>query len=329
MRRRGSLAVGVVLGSLLGLCAAPGPAWAGDGTDAAAATQLFNAGRDLMKQGDYAAACPKLAESARLQPTVGALAKLAECEEHERRLVSAYGRWQQALNLARSTGDERATDVEKEVARLDAIVPKLRIVAGATLPQDAVIRLDTVELGPAGLGVGLPVEPGTHMLQASAPHKRTWATQVETKADGATLPVTIPSLEDEPSLAAPSSLPPAPAMTPAPLPAPAPLAPASSVWRTVGLVTAGTGVAAIGAGAVLGLVAMHQRNDAGCPGNVCPDDTSASTLRSAKSSADASTALFIAGGALLAGGVAVWWLSAASHGRTGVLVTPAGVVGAF
>jgi hypothetical protein len=257
----------------------------------------------MMKNGDYAAACPRLAESARLEPTVGALAKLAECEEHERRLVSAYGRWHQALNLARATGDERARDVEREVERLDAIVPKLRIVAAGVLPADTVIRLDAVELGPAGLGVALAVEPGTHALQAAAQHKVTWSTSVETKADGATTAVTIPGLEDAP--------------------APAP-------WRTVGLATAGIGVVALGVGTAFGVVAMNHRNSAGCPGNVCPDDGSASTLRGAKGSADVATALFIAGGALVGGGLAVWWLSAGTGpARTGVLVMPGGVAGTF
>ena len=31
--------------------------------DEAAATEFFNVGRDLMRRGDYVAACPKLAES--------------------------------------------------------------------------------------------------------------------------------------------------------------------------------------------------------------------------------------------------------------------------
>jgi hypothetical protein len=308
--RRWPLAV--VVGSLWTIAS---PARASDGADKAAATELFNAGRDMMKNGDYATACPKLAESARLEPTVGALAKLAECEEHERRLVSAYGRWHQALNLARATGDERARDVEREVERLDAIVPKLRIVAAGVLPADTVIRLDAVELGPAGLGVPLAVEPGTHALQATAQHKVTWSTSVETKADGATTAVTIPALEDAP----------APALAPAP-------APLLSVapWRTLGLATAGVGVVALGVGTAFGVVAVNQRNSAGCPGNVCPDDGSASTLRGAKGSADVATALFIAGGALVAGGLAVWWLSAGTGpARTGVLVTPAGVVGTF
>jgi len=319
--RRGTLALVVGL-----VWAVASPARASDGADKAAATQLFNAGRDMMKDGDYAAACPKLAESARLEPTVGALAKLAECEEHERRLVSAYGRWQQALNLARATGDERAADVEREVARVEAIVPKLRIVAAGVLPAETVIRLDAVELGPAGLGVPLAVEPGAHALQASAPHKVTWSASVETKADGATTAVTIPPLEDAPTPA----LAPAPAPTPALALAPAPAPPPpSSPWRNTGLVTAGVGIVAVGVGTAFGIAAMNQRNDAACPGNVCPDEGSASTLRGAKTSADVSTALFIAGGALLGSGLAVWWLAAGPAARTGVLVTPMGAVGTF
>jgi hypothetical protein len=189
-----------------------------------------------------------------------------------------------------------------------------------------VIRLDAVELGPAGLGVPLAVEPGPHAVQASAPHRTTWSTSVETKADGTTTAVTIPTLEDAPE-ATPVVAPPVARVVPvAPSPPPAP----SSPWRTAGLVGAGAGVVALGLGTAFGVAAMSQRNEAGCPGNVCPDGGSANTLRAAKSSADVSTALFIAGGALLGGGLAVWWLSAGPAGaRTGVLVTPMGVAGTF
>jgi hypothetical protein len=190
-----------------------------------------------------------------------------------------------------------------------------------------VIRVDAVELGPAGLGVPLAVEPGTHAVQAAALHKTTWSTSVETKADGATTAVTIPGLEDAPALAsAPAPAPwrtVGPALASAPTPAPAP-------WRRVGLATAGVGLVALGVGSAFGIVAMNQRNNAGCPGNVCPDDGSASTLRGAKGSADVATALFIAGGTLIGGGLTVWWLSAGTApARTGVLVTPAGVAGSF
>jgi hypothetical protein len=306
------------------LACSPLAARASEADDEAAATELFNAGRDMMKAGQYVAACPRLAESARLKPTVGALAKLAECEEHEKRVVSAYARWQQALNLARSTGDDRAEDVQRELTRLDGFVPKLRIVAASTLPSGTRIRVDAVELGEGVVGVRLPVEPGAHVVQVSAPGKKAWAASVDTAADGVTTAVTIPELEDAQSLSAPP--PPVVPVSSAALPVPSATPAPSGMWRTVGLVIGGAGLGAIAAGGALGIDAMRRRDDAGCPGNVCPDATSANTLRDAKAAADWSTVLFIGGGALLAGGVTAWWLARdAGRPRAGLLVTPGGL----
>src|SRR5207248_8067153 len=77
--------------------------------DAGIASQLFDAGRDLMKRGDYASACPKLFESARLEPRVGTLARLAECEEKIGHLAAARGHWKDTVELARAQKDDRAT----------------------------------------------------------------------------------------------------------------------------------------------------------------------------------------------------------------------------
>jgi hypothetical protein len=304
--------------------AAPAAARAGGAVDEAAATELFDAGRDMMKRGDYAAACPKLAESARLKPTVGALAKLGECEEHERRLVSAYARWKQALNLARTLGDERVADVERELARLDAVVPKLLVVSGGALPPDAAIRVDAVEMGPAGLGVPLAVEPGRHTVQVAARGKRPWSASVDTAADGATTTVTIPALEDG-GAPVPVAIPPAPP----PIAAPGEGRAGSSAWRTVGLVAAGAGVASLIAGSAFGVDAMRKRDAAGCAGTVCPDDGSASRLEGAQTSANWSTALLVTGGALVVGGLAVWWVSRDRGPAAGLVVTPAMIAGAF
>jgi hypothetical protein len=311
---------------------------AADGEDEAASTELFNAGRDLMRRGDYAAACPKLADSARLKPTVGALAKLAECEEHERRLVSAYTRWKQALNLARSLGDERLPDVEAQVVRLDRLVAKVRVVAATALPPSAVIRIDDTTFSIAGLGVPLPVEIGPHVVSVSAPNARSWSTTVDVREEGATASVTLPPLEAVEPVAA--EQPPAQAVAPS-LKAGsqdvrAALAPGlspdearrSATWRTVGLAVAGTGLGALAAGGVLGAVAIRQRDQAHCVGTVCPDEPSASTLRSAKTWAEGSTALLIAGGVLLASGAAVWLVVRSDQGgpRLGAAPLPGGAM---
>jgi hypothetical protein len=310
------------------------PSFADDAGDEAASTELFNAGRESMRRGEYAAACPKFAESARLKPSVGALAKLAECEEHERRLVSAYTRWKQALNLARNLGDARAADVERQLARLDSQVPKLRVVAGADLPPDAVIRVDDLTLSTAGLGVALPVELGQHIVAASAPHAKPWSTTVDVHDPGATVSVTLPPLEairpssDQPGTSAPAgeraSL--ARPVTGSLFSASPATGGRSGGWRTAGIAAAGTGLAAAVAGGVLGGYALRQRDDAHCAGTVCPDDPSAGMLRSAKSAADVSTALLIGGGALFATGVVVWAVARPGSGtpQVGVLPLPGG-----
>ena len=292
--------------------------------DDAAATEFFNAGRDLMRRGDYAAACPRLAESVRLKASVGALAKLAACEEHEKRLVVARTRWQQALNLAHSLGDAREGEVAAGLARIDKVVPKLSLVAAAgTLAADVVIRVDDLQVGSASLGLALAVEPGHHTVTVSAPQKKTWSASIEAKPDGATTPVSIPELEDLPR--APESPPTSTAARSAPPSAqPAPSSPADAshadargaggTQRTAAIVIAGAGGVALGVAAFFGIEALRKRSDAGCDGTVCATDASAATLHDAKSAATASTALVVVGGALLATGVTLFIF--APSGRT-------------
>jgi hypothetical protein len=315
--------VALLLAMATTLAAAPVRA---DGQDEAASTELFNAGRDAMKRGDYAVACPKLAESVRLKASVGALAKLAACEEHEHRLVSAFTRWQQALNLARTTADERLSDVQRELARVDALVPKLVITGAPGAGADASIRVDDTTMSTAAsLGVALPVEPGRHAVLASAPGKKPWTTTIDVAPGGATTSIVVPPLEDAPPpVEAPpvASVAPPPTQTqqasaataPSPLVAIPPSPPSrSNPWRMVGMVSAGVGLATIAVGAAYGIDALRRRDDAHCAGTSCPDGASAASLNAAKNSANWSTGLVATGAALVAGGVVLWFFVGADH----------------
>jgi hypothetical protein len=286
---------------LLAAICAVRPAFA---DDQAVATELFNAGRDLMRQGDFAAACPKLAESARIEPTVGALAKLALCEEHERRLVSARARWEQALNLARSTRDAREAEATREFARVDAKVPKLLFHARSALPPGVTLRVDDLQLNAASLGVPLAVEPGQHSIEVSAPGKKPWSEVVEGKADGTTTSLEVPVLEDAPPTPRSVVVPIAPPPPAAPQETPAP-ASHFSAWRTVSIGVVAAGVVVLGIGGALGIEAIAQKSDAACAGTTCPNDTSARQLEDAQGSAGRSTAAFVVGGVLAAGGLSM------------------------
>ena len=62
-----------------------------------AAEALFSAGRADVERGDYASACPKFADSQRLDPAPGTLINLADCEEHVGQLARAWQHWREAI----------------------------------------------------------------------------------------------------------------------------------------------------------------------------------------------------------------------------------------
>ena len=269
--------------------------------DEALATELFNAGRDLMADGNYTQACPKLAESARLSTAVGTLGKLAECEERIGKLLSARTHWQQALNLARAQGDERVALVEQQVARLDAVVPKVRIVAPLTRPAGLQVVFDGTPLSVGSLGVAFPVDPGPHEVEATAPRRSPVRLSVSVSADGAITVVSLPELaDDQPAVVPATTLPP-----PAPESNTTVSDDRANSLGTVGLVVAGVGAVGVGVGAYFGGLAksrLESSNDMGCNGNVCPPDAAAKR-DDAREAGTTSTVFFLAGGALVAGGL--------------------------
>jgi hypothetical protein len=108
-------------------------------------------------------------------------------------------------------------------------------------------------------------------------------------------------------------------------PAPPAAAPSSpgSTQRVLGVVTAGVGLAGIAVGSVFGVIAKGHLSDAGphCSGTEC-DVTGVPALSDARSAATVSTVGFIAGGALLAGGVVLYLVAPHGSPGTGLLVSP-------
>jgi len=105
MTRRIAAAVLVALAALLRVNGAV----AQDAAPAARAqaVELFDAAAALAEKGRYADACPKYAESYRLDPQLGAVLHLADCLEHNGELASAYAAFREASELAAKKGDPR------------------------------------------------------------------------------------------------------------------------------------------------------------------------------------------------------------------------------
>ncbi len=296
----------------------------------AAATALFDQGRNLMQQGKYAEACPKLAESERLAPSGGTLINLGECYEHTGQTASAWAAWKDAAARANAAGK---VDVEKRaLARAAALEPNLAKLAisvdAASDVPGLEVKRDGVKVGHAEFGVPIPVDPGTHVIDATAPNKQPFSGKVDVAAKQANAALTV-TLVDAPQ-AAPT---PAPAATPAPAPAPAPAAVPStpeqpaSTWsgqKTVALIVGGVGVVGLGVGSAFGLIAKSKNDQAlqNCRTSTLCTQAGLNLTDDAKSAATVSTIAFIAGGVALAGGV-VLWLTAPSHtSSTGLTVSP-------
>src|SRR6185312_13115774 len=101
----------------------PAPARA-DG-ESAAAEALFQQGKSLVEQKQWDEACPKFAASYKLDKTLGTLLNLADCEEHQTRIASAWAHWGEAVELAEKTGDKR---VGFATERRDALVKRLPMI---------------------------------------------------------------------------------------------------------------------------------------------------------------------------------------------------------
>jgi len=297
--------------------------------DGSLATELFTAGRDLLKAGKYSAACPKLAESARLDPRVGTLARLGECEEKLGQLALARGYWQQAVNLARAQHDERRDHVEQEFRRVDAMVPKLTLDLAGVVPDGFELTIDDSNVGAGGLGVPLPVEAGVHTIAAGAKGKTRWSTTVDTKSDGAVTNVDIPTLVDEPTSLPPAAPPVAQVKNPVSNRELAAEATTSSMspLRIVALGTGGAGIVSLGIGVAFAISAksMLDASNApgGCLGDLCPSDAAAKR-NDAHDAGNVATAFLVSGAVLTGAGIALWLLAPTAHApsRTTVRLLP-------
>jgi hypothetical protein len=289
--------------------------------DAALAESLFQEGKKLMAKKAYAEACPKLAESQRLDPGGGTLFTLAVCHESEGKTASAWSEFTEAAAIAKRDGRaDRERLASKHAKDLE---PKLNMLAITVAPGAKVpgfeLKRDGNAIGEAAWSTPSPIDPGEHQLSASAPGKRPWSTHVVVAATEKTTTVTVPVLEDEPVVAAPEKT------TDKHVPAAAP-PPKSDGLKIAGLAVAGIGVASIGVGVFFGLRAASQSGEANdrCPQTQCNDRGAVDLQESAQSSALLSTILFGVGAAAVLGGGAMFIAGSMGGSKTALYVSPTG-----
>jgi hypothetical protein len=300
--------------------------------DQAAAEALFKQGRDLMASGHLAEACPKLAESQRLDPGTGTLLNLATCYERNGQVASAWVTYKEAATAAQNAEQpERAQLARRKAAELEPKLSMLTIVVPPAADRpDLQIRRDGETIGRPGWGVPIPVDPGVHSVEATAPGHQPWQGQASVEGIAAQMSIEVPPLGEA---IAETPTPPAPpaASTPAVAPtlaAPPPEAHASA-QRSIGLVTGAIGLAGLIVGTTFGVIAQSDNNDAKnhCPTNSTCNEQGLASTTSALHAATASTVAFIAGGALTAAGVVLYLSAPPAASGSGARVGLSPVVG--
>jgi hypothetical protein len=287
---------------------------AGAQTNEAAAQALFDQGEALMKAEKYSEACPKLAESERLDPASGTLVYLGTCRFKEGKLASAWVAFRGAIDLAQrdKRGDrekyarQQVGEIEPKLAHMTITVPP----SVASLPGLS-IASDGVPVDRALWGTSIPVDRGSHPLTASATGMKSWTLSVDVAADGANVSVTVPDLE--------------PAAASTPVTQPVTSQPSGGSWqKPAAIVSLGVGVVGIAVGSVLGLMANGKHGDAsgqctlgpaktGCPQSAVDEEDSARTL------GNVSTAMFVVGGVGLAGAVVFWLIAPSKPASTAAI----------
>ena len=198
---------------------------------------------------------------------------------------------------------ERAKELEPRLSKLKITVPQA--------PAGLDVRRDGASVGSAEWALEVPVDPGDHVLRATAPGKTPWTQRV--RVDGPpVVEVTVPPLADAPKGDEPRRV----EATPEPV---------GRTQRTIGLVVGGIGVVGVGVGATLGLFAKSTYDSSNADGHCLADNrcdaTGLARRADAGSMATAASVVFVAGIGAIAGG-AILFFTAPRGVKTGLRVDP-------
>jgi hypothetical protein len=304
---------------VLAACAAsPSVALAQSAQDKAAADVLFQQGKKLMQENKYEAACPKFAESLRLDVGIGTMLWLADCYERSGKTASAWGQFLEAAETAVKTKDAREKVARERSKQLEPKLVKLQIVvADSSVVPGLEVRRDGSQLGKALWGTAAPVDPGPHAVVASAAGFKTWEGSIDASAEGKTVTVLIPKLvPDE----APKEGPKAVAAKEQPK------GDRGATQRTLGLVAGGVGVVGVGLGVVFGLSAKSKLDDSNANGHCLPsshcDAVGFQARSDSKDAATLSTIAFAVGALALGAGAVLYFTAPKGPQKAGLQIVP-------
>ncbi len=256
------------------------------------ADDAFAKGRQLVVAGKCIDAIPLFEESHRLSPSVGALINLADCYVKIARLASGYDAYRQAAELARrAKDDDRDRLASDEMKRIEKDVPRVRLIwkengnEVSHFPGSALVRLDGKAVSIEFSRTVVNLVPGEHELRVEMPGRNTFSKTLRSGEHGSLEEIVIDLAPTASEMTGPSPIASKPVE---------PKAKESNGLHTAGWVALAGGGVVMGAGAVLGGIAWSQNSKDNAKGG---------------GAADASTILFVAGGAVALSGLAILLLT--------------------
>jgi len=258
---------------------------------------VYRSAVEALKAGKYADACPRFAEARRLKPdSTPALQGLAQCFDKWGKTASAWAKYRQLSVELKAAGDAgRAEAATARAEELGKTLSTLQVTPGAAT-EGLVIRLDKEEVPRAMFGTKMNVDPGAHVIEATAPGYEVWQTTVTVGDHNDAKELKIPTLT---KIVVTTPVTP---VTPAgPNPA----------LRPAAYAVGGLGVAGLVVGGVFGGLALSAKSTlAGeCPKNVCSTGKAQSDRAAAATKALVSTLGVSIGGAALVTGVVLFVVS--------------------
>lgn len=230
----------------------------------AAARRLFTDALAEEQAGRFTSALEKFQRVQRLRDTVRVRYRIASCLEGMGALTEASAAYRATVELG--AGEPNELDVvraaKERLADVEARTPRLRIVrSDGSAEGGAAVRVDGRSLPEGALSASLPLDPGTHTIEASLPGAPPFETRI-TLSEGAQMSLVVPVGARDPGGERPAGEDDRAGSK------------AGSANRTVAVIVGGAGVAFLAAAGIT--LAMRESDiaklEGACPGGACPPD---------------------------------------------------------
>lgn len=274
--------------------AAPSNSAQAKASNSAQAKVQFDQGRAAVRSGDLRRARSHFLASQELLPKTATLLNLGDCEVQLGLYASALQHFQQGILLA-PPGDDRLPLLKQHAHAVTPRVPGLRIELEKDTPPGARVLLDAQEVPSASLQTEQPLDPGIYTLTVTAPGYKDRSYEVALQEqEHLVLRVQVGDVVVK--------------KRPANVPAPTTSTTGTSKpdgLRIASIVLVGAGIAGLGAGSVLGGLAVSKKDQLT---RVCPDPYNCREehlllAREGSQLGAGSTASLVAGAVVLAAGV--------------------------